>query len=146
MAQSTSTVLSQVIAKAVHEPDFRSQLMADPKATLQAMAVPIPVEQTVTVVESKAGEVFFVLPCLTQAMVEDLKASLNTVHPQRSIRSRILIKATQDPLYKAQLLKSPKAVFTTEGMAIPDNAELTVLENSDQQLYLVLPQVHVHKH
>lgn len=146
MADSTSALLSQVIAKAIHESDFRSQLMAEPKATLEAMAVPIPTEQTVTVLESQAGQMFFVLPVLTDELVNDLRASLNTVHPQRSIRSRILIKAAQDPSYKAELLASPKAVFTTAGMAIPAATELTVLENSDRQLYLVLPQVHAHQH
>ncbi len=146
MANETSALLSQVIAKAIHEPDFRSRLIADPKSTLQAMSVAIPDEQTVTVLESKAGQVFFVLPILTDAMIQELSESIATVHPQRSIRSRILIKAAQDPSYKAQLLTSPKAVFTMEGMDIPESAELTVLENSNQQLYLVLPQVHRHKH
>lgn len=146
MSHQVGTPLAQVIAKAVHEPDFRSQLLANPKATLHLMSVSVPDEQTVTVVESKAGQVFFVLPVLTDDLINDLNASLASVHPQRSIRSRILIKAAQNPSYKAQLLNSPKAVLSSEGMVIPESSELVVLENSDRHLYLVLPQIHAHKH
>ena len=146
MSHQTSAQLFQVIAKAIHEPDFRSQLIAEPKAVLYSMSVSIPSEQAVTVVESKAGQGFFVLPILTHQLINDLNASLASVHPQRSIRAKILIKAAQDPSYKAQLLDSPKAVLTREGMFIPESAELFVLENSDRHLYLVLPQIHSHKH
>lgn len=144
MSTQINTLLSQAIAKAIHEPEFRSQLIANPKATLDSMSVPIPDEQAVTVLESKAEQVFFVLPILTDTLINDLNASLNSVHPQRSIRSRILIKAANDPSYKAALINQPKAVFSAEGLPIPESAELTVLENSDRQLYLVLPQVHNH--
>ncbi len=146
MSHSTSALLPQVIAKAIHEPEFRSQLIADPKATLHSMSIPISKEQDVTVVESKEGQIFFVLPILTDDLINDLNASLSSVHPQRSIRSRILIKAAQNPSYKDQLMDSPKSVLTNEGMLIPESAELTVLENSTQHLYIVLPHIHLHKH
>ncbi len=146
MSHPTSALLPQVIAKAIHEPEFRSQLIADPKATLDSMSVPIPNGQEVTVVESKEGQIFFVLPILTDDMISDLTASLNSVHPQRSIRSRVLIKAAQNSSYKDQLMDSPKSVLTNEGMMIPESAELTVLENSNHHLYIVLPHIHPHKH
>ncbi|HTL90180.1 MAG TPA: NHLP leader peptide family RiPP precursor [Leptolyngbya sp.] len=145
MSTKTSMLLSQVIAKAIHDPEFRSQLLADPKVTLHSMSVPIPDEQSVTVLESKEGQVFFVLPILTDTLIHDLNASLNSVHPQRSIRSKILIKAAQDPSYKAALIDHPRTIFRAEGFAIPESAELTVLENSDRHLYLVLPQIHKHQ-
>lgn len=146
MSNQANVLLSQVVAKAVHDSEFRSQLLTTPKATLRSMSVPIADEQEVTVVESREGQVFFVLPILTDELIQDLNRSLESVHPQRSIRSRILIKAAQNPTYKAQLINSPKTVFKTEGMAIPESAELTVLENSDRHLYVVLPHVHAHKH
>jgi hypothetical protein len=146
MSNQTSALLSQVIAKAIHEPDFRSRLIADPKTALHSMAFPVSDEQAVTVVESKEGQIFFVLPILTNELVKELNASLSLVHPQRSVRSQILIKAAKNPTYKAQLINSPKAVLSEEGMVIPESAELTVLENSDQHLYIVLPHIHTHKH
>ena len=80
--------LTQVMAKAVHEPEFRSRFMEHPKVILDEMNIPIPPAQNVTVLESREGEIFFVLPILTEEEVKQLRNSLNTVHPQRSVRSR----------------------------------------------------------
>ncbi|MGB8698077.1 MAG: NHLP leader peptide family RiPP precursor [Thermosynechococcaceae cyanobacterium] len=134
--------LISVITKAVREPEFRSQFIANPKTVLRDMAVEVPPDQNVTVLESQEGKVFFVLPLLSETDIQQLKESLDTVHPHRSVRSRILLKSAQDPAYKARLLQEPKAVLQDEGIAIPTSAELTLLENSPQQLYIVLPHVH----
>ncbi len=138
--------LTQVMEKAVHEPEFRSRFIENPKVVLDEMKIPIPDAQNVTVLESRAGEVVFVLPVLTEADVNQLRDSLNTVHPQRSVRSRTLLKAREDPAYKAQLLQEPKAMLKAEGLPIPDATTVTLLENSPEQLYIVLPQVHSHLH
>jgi hypothetical protein len=136
--------LTQVMAKAVHEPDFRSRFMENPKVILDEMDIPIPSAQNVTVLESREGEIFFVLPVLTEEDVNQLRHSLNTVHPQRSVRSRILLKAREDPDYKAQLIQQPKAMLKAEGLSIPDASTVTLLENSPDQLYIVLPHIHSH--
>ncbi len=138
--------LSQVIAKAIHEPAFRSRFMAQPKQVLQEMDIPIPEEQSVTVVESRHGQVFFVLPVLSDDDINQLRETVDSVHSQRSVRSRILIKVAQDPSYKAELMAQPKVVLATEGLPIPASSDVTVLENSLQQLYIVLPHVHAHHH
>jgi hypothetical protein len=136
--------LTQVMAKAVHEPDFRSRFVENPKVILDEMDIPIPSAQNVTVLESREGEIFFVLPVLTEEDVTQLRHSLNTVHPQRSVRSRILLKAREDPDYKAKLLEEPKTTLKAEGLPIPNTSTVTVLENSPEQLYIVLPHIHSH--
>ena len=136
--------LTQVMAKAVHEPEFRSRFMEHPKVILDEMNIPIPPAQNVTVLESREGEIFFVLPVLTEEEVKQLRNSLNTVHPQRSVRSRVLLKAREDPDYKAKLIQEPKAMLKAEGLPIPDTSTVTLLENSPEQLYIVLPHVHSH--
>jgi hypothetical protein len=138
--------LTQVMAKAVHEPEFRSRFMKNPKVILNELEIPIPPEQNVTVLESREGEIFFVLPILTEEEVQQLRNSLNTVHPQRSVRSRILLKAREDPDYKTQLMQEPKAMLKAEGLPIPDASTVTLLENSPDQLYIVLPHIHSHSH
>jgi hypothetical protein len=138
--------LTQVMAKAVHEPDFRSRFMENPKVILDEMDIPIPSAQNVTVLESREGEIFFVLPVLTEEDVTQLRHSLNTVHPQRSVRSRILLKAREDPDYKAKLIEEPKEILKAEGLPIPDTSTVTLLENSPEQLYIVLPHIHSHAH
>jgi hypothetical protein len=143
-SKQISTLIPQVIAKALHEPEFRDRLIANPKKVLHAIAMPIPEEQSVTVLESREGQVFFVLPMMTDQDVQQLSASLSDVHPQRSVRAKILIRAAQDSDYKLQLFNDPKATLKAEGMMIPDSAEVMVLENTDQQFYIILPYIHTH--
>lgn len=138
--------LTQVMAKAIHEPTFRTRLMDAPKVVLAEMNIPIPQAQNVTVLESKAGEILFVLPDITEQEAEQLMTSVNPVQKQRSVRSQILLKAKKDPAYKAQLKKEPKLVLIAEGLPIPDSATVTLLENSPDQLYLVLPHIQAHRH
>jgi hypothetical protein len=136
--------LIQVMAKAVREPEFRSRFIENPKVTLDEMNISIPPAQNVTVLESRDGEIFFVLPVLTEEDVHQLQTSLNTVHPQRSVRSRILLKAREDPDYKAQLMHNTKEMLKAEGLPIPESSTVTLLENSSDQFYIVLPSIHFH--
>lgn len=98
--------------------------------------------QAVTVLESKAGQIFFVLPIETPAESEHLQAAIASGLPQRAIRANVILQAWRDRTYKAALLASPKSLLMAAGMPIPESTELTVLENSLEQLYLVLPHVH----
>lgn len=146
MSTPANLQLTQIIAKAIHETDLRARLIADPKETLHSMNVYIPDEQNVTVLESNEKQSFFILPIMTHDDIEKLKIELNSLRPQRSVRSRILIKASQDLEFKAQLISNPKAVLNAEGMSIPEATTLQVFENSSSQLYIVLPYLCSHSH
>jgi hypothetical protein len=135
-----------IVAKALREPELYAQLLAAPKQTLLAMQVAIPVNQDITVLESDGTRSYFVLPMMTDADVQELKDSLASVQGNRSARSQILIKAAEDPSYKIQLLEAPKPLLKAAGIVIPDKVELTVLENSAEHLYIVIPAVHRHHH
>lgn len=142
MSPSIKNQLPAVINRALHDSVFRSQLIAQPKEVLKKMDVSIPEAQKVTVLENTEKRNFFVLPTMTQAEVESLKNSQETVRSQRTIRSRILIQAWQDPTYKAKLMATPKQILLAEGIKIPPSIDVTVVENSEKQLYLVLPCLH----
>ena len=146
MSASTAHVsqIGSVIAKALRDRHLLSKLLTEPKQTLLAMNVPIPPEQAVTIVESDNHHSFFVLPIMTDDEIQALKNSLDSVHPNRLARSRVLIKAMEDPDYKMRLFQEPKTVLKEEGMTIPDTVHLTVLENSAEHLYIVIPSVHQH--
>jgi hypothetical protein len=148
MSVSTAQVsqIGPVIAKALRDRTLLSKLLTEPKQTLLDMNVPIPPEQAVTILESDEHRSFFVLPIMTDAEVQTLKNSLDSIHPNRLARSRVLIKAMEDPDYKMRLFQEPKAVLKAEGMTIPDAVHLTVLENSAEHLYIVIPAVHQHHH
>jgi hypothetical protein len=142
MVVPTPDQLTQTIARAIRDPAFRFKLKADPKQALYENGISVSESQTVTVLESKAGQIFFVLPIETEAETEHLQAAIASGLPQRAIRASVILRSWRDRAYKAALLASPKATLMAAGMPIPASTELTVLENSLAQLYLVLPHVH----
>jgi hypothetical protein len=145
-ANSDVNSIGAIVAKALREPELYAQLLANPKQTLLAMQVAIPDNQDVTVLESDGSRSYFVLPMMTDADVQELKDSLSSVQGKRSCRSQILIKVAEDPSYKIQLLETPKPLLKAAGIAISDQVELMVLENSAEHLYIVIPAVHRHHH
>jgi hypothetical protein len=136
--------IGTVIAQALRDPALRAKLLTEPKQTLLAMNVPIPADQAVTVLESDGACSFFVVPVMTPADVQELKDSLGAVQNSRSARSRVLIKAAEDPDYKMQLMQDPKAVLQAAGINIPDPINITILENSAEQLHIVIPAIPHH--
>ncbi|XGV96921.1 MAG: NHLP leader peptide family RiPP precursor [Leptolyngbya sp. BL-A-14] len=138
----TPDQLTQTIARALRDPAFRFHLQANPKRALQENGISVSDDQNVTVLESKAGQIFFVLPIETEAETEHLQAAVASGLPQRAIRASIILRAWRDRAYKTALLASPKVTLLEAGMPIPPTTELTVLENTPEQLYLVLPHVH----
>jgi hypothetical protein len=59
--------------------------------------------------------------------------------------ARIVQKAWTDPAYRRRLLANPKQVLSEElgkikeGVSIPANVKVTVLEEKPDQIYLVIP-------
>jgi Nitrile hydratase, alpha chain len=147
MSTATATVnsIGALIAQAMRNADLRSQLLSAPKQTLLAHNVPLPETQAVTVLESDHHRSYFVLPIMTEAEVQELKDSLTSVHPNRSGRSRILIKVAEDPNYKQLLLQDPQTVLRAAGVTIPGHVNITVLENTVDHLYIVIPAL-PHQH
>jgi hypothetical protein len=134
--------LSDAIAQAVRDPEFRIQLLDRPKPALASLDIIIPPQQEVTVLESTSTQTFLVLPIMTDREVEQLQAGVNSPRPLRSVRSRILLKIWQDPDYRSQIFADPKAVLIAEGFPIPDTAAVKILENSLTHLYLAIPSMH----
>ena len=56
------SVLGEIIARAWRDPDFKSRLLADPRAALQEAGVAVPGGMTVTVVENTATHLHLILP------------------------------------------------------------------------------------
>ncbi len=62
MSVLTPGQLSQAIAKALKDREFRSSLLANPKATLASMDISMSDAQTVTVLESGHGKTSLCCP------------------------------------------------------------------------------------
>lgn len=52
---------------------------------------------------------------------------------------QIVAKAWTDESFKQRLLADPHAVLKEQGLAAPAGVQLRVVENTSQQIYLVLP-------
>lgn len=55
------------------------------------------------------------------------------------IWARIVAKAWADESYKQRLLADPKGVMAEEGLLVPDNVVLKMIEAADKQAWVVLP-------
>ena len=52
---------------------------------------------------------------------------------------KVVAKAWADPDFKAKLLADPKTVLKENGLAIPDDVEFRIVENTDKIVHLNLP-------
>lgn len=133
---------TQAITKALHEPEFRQQLLTNTKGALRSLRIPVLDHQTITVTEARHGQIFFVIPVMTAQESQQLQTALHSDLPKRAARAQILLQAAQDADYKAQLLAHPQETLTAAGIPIPSHTSVTVLENSATQIYWVLPHLH----
>ena len=58
---------------------------------------------------------------------------------QTKAYGRVVAKAWSDEAFKQRLLADPGAVLKAEGVALPEDAELRLVENTDNLVYLTLP-------
>ncbi len=55
-------------------------------------------------------------------------------------REELITKATEDPEFREQLKADPRGTVEREfGVKVPDDVEITVLEESPKHAYIVLP-------
>ncbi len=53
---------------------------------------------------------------------------------------QIVARAWEDPAFKQELLNNPKAVLAEAGVEVPDNVDLKILEETPNNLYLIVPK------
>lgn len=56
-----------------------------------------------------------------------------------NLEAQLLTRAIQDPAFREKLVSNPKAVLAEEGLNVPDDVQINVLQESSTQYYLVLP-------
>ena len=61
-----------IVTKCWADPDFKQRLNAEPAETLRAEGVAVPDGVKVTVVEDRAGEFTFVIPCECTELSDDI--------------------------------------------------------------------------
>jgi Nitrile hydratase, alpha chain len=139
---SLEAQLSDAIAQAVRDPEFRQQLLDRPKQALASIYIRLPPLQEVTVLAATSTQTYLVLPIATEDEIERVRAGVNSPRSLRALRSKILLNAFEDPDYRSRLVADPKAVLIEAGFQIPIDTQVRVLENSSEHLYLVIPAIH----
>lgn len=62
------------------------------------------------------------------------------VQEQQETLRRVIAKAWSDPIFKARLIEEPKTLLTEEGIKIPEDISIEVVENTAAKSYLTLPK------
>ena len=58
---------------------------------------------------------------------------------RQEVIQKITARAANDAAYKQELIDNPKVALAQEGINIPENIEITVLEETSTHFTLVLP-------
>ena len=123
------TALTPIYEKAWREPQFKQSLLHNPLATLQLEGITLPEGLNFIAVAETDTHRYIVIP------VEG--------SPEKSAETLleyVRSKAMQDEAFKQSLLAEPKAILSEElGQAIPENVQVTVVEETVDTRYLVIP-------
>jgi len=109
-------------------PASREEFLNQPKAYLQKQGQEIPQSTKVFAHPETPSQKYFILP-----------ADGTEVSQGEDIEAEITRRALQDSAYKALLLKNPQAAAQEMGVNLPESIAYTVLQNSKDELHLVLP-------
>ena len=123
------TALTPIYEKAWREPQFKESLLHNPLATLQLEGITLPEGLNFIAVAESDTHRYIVIP------VEG--------SPEKSAETLleyVRSKAMQDEAFKQSLLADPKTILSEElGQAIPENVQVTVVEETVDTRYLVIP-------
>jgi hypothetical protein len=71
---------------------------------------------------------------------EELSMQSGDSQSRDQVEQRIAEKAASDPDFRQQLINDPRATLGAElGVSLPENVNVTVLEESTSNVYIVLP-------
>ena len=123
------TALTPIYEKAWRESQFKQSLLNNPLATLQQEGMTFPEGVNFIAVAETDTHRYMVIP---------VEGSPNK--GAETLLEYVRSKAMEDGEFKQALLANPKAVLNEElGQAIPEKVEVTVVEETADTRYLVIP-------
>ena len=128
----SADMLATIIGRAWKDADFKQALLADPTAALAThLGLLLAPEGRLTVLEETAAALYLVLPAADQPAAGPAEAPAE---------ARIRARAQADPAFRAALCANPRPILEQEfGFALPAAIAITVLEETPEQRYLILP-------
>ena len=64
---------------------------------------------------------------------------MSTPMTRQELEEKIVARAWQDESFKQELLSNSRAAFEKEGISLPENFNVRVLEETPDTIYVVLP-------
>jgi hypothetical protein len=130
-----------LISKAWRNEAFKQVLKSNPKEAIASeFGISIPSGTRVRVLEEKANSRTVVIPreAIGPEKLEQVKSQWGEGEQYQIVK--LLARAQAEALFKEELLSSPKqAISEALGTEIPQDLEITVLEEREDTEYIILP-------
>lgn len=138
---------AEIVTKAWEDEEFKQRLFAEPKAVLTEYNLEVAETFNIKVVENTENLLNINFPAKSSLGNSDKQLELlsqyNLPVSQQTDSGKkyaqIVAKAWDDASFKQRLLSEPKMVFQENGINIPDELEIRVLENTVDSVYFILP-------
>lgn len=131
---ATEVKFEQLLERAQSDATFKQELLHDPKAVLtKELGANIPENVELKVLEETESTHYLVIP-----KVVDIDTA--TEGEAEDSIAQLITRASQDAALKQELLNSPKTVIQREvGISLPEGSDVKVVEETDNNAYIVLP-------
>lgn len=125
---------SEALRRIWNDPEFKKQLLANPRPALAELGMSVPEGCDVRVWENTPHEMNFVLPDPA-----DMPPG-HDARPANTAAERVMRKAWKEPSFKAKLLSNPKgAIADAAGIDLPAALQVRVHEDTAKVRNLILP-------
>lgn len=118
---------ARVVARAWSDPAYRRRLLADARAAIAELGLPLRGEGTAIVVVENTPGVHNVVVCTLCSCYPSALLGL----PPTWYKS---------PPYRARVVREPRAVLRELGLELPESTEVRVWDSSAELRYMVLPE------
>ena len=117
-----------ILQKLWEDPASREEFLSQPKAYLQKQGQEISEDTRVFAHQETPSKKYFVLP-----------PNGTEVAQSENLKTEITRRALQDSAYKDLLFKNPQAAAQEMGIDLPDSITYTIVQNSQDEVHIVLP-------
>ena len=135
---TTEVNFEQLLERAQSDATFKQELLHNPKAVLtKELGANIPENVEFKVLEETESTHYVVIP-------KTVDTDIATEGEAEDPIAQLIARASQDAALKQELLNSPKTVIQRElGISLPEGSEVKVVEETDNNAYIVLPLIPV---
>ncbi|MCS6960032.1 MAG: NHLP leader peptide family RiPP precursor [Pseudanabaenaceae cyanobacterium SKYGB_i_bin29] len=114
------------------DPAFKQEFISNPKAALAKYGVTVDEKVDLTVLEETERDVYLVIP--SPEVANELANGNDAI-------AKLIARAATDEALRQEMLADPKAVIAREtGLVIPEEANISVLQQTPEKAYFVLPR------